>query len=36
MKAVNQDAAKRLDEAVFGENGDFLETERKKAVDHDG
>lgn len=26
MKSVNQDAAKRLDEAVFGESGDILET----------
>ncbi len=36
MKAVNQDAAKRLDEAVFGKDGDILETETKKGVGQNG
>lgn len=36
MKAVNRDAAKGLDEAVFGQNGDFLETKTKKGADQNG
>ena len=36
MKAVNPDAAKGLDEAVFGENGDFLETKTTKGVGENG
>jgi len=36
MKPVNQDAAKRLDEAVFGENGDILETKTKKGLNRNG
>ncbi|MBW1774482.1 MAG: site-specific integrase, partial [Deltaproteobacteria bacterium] len=36
MKAVNQDAAKGLDEAVFGKNGDFLETKTEKGVNQNG
>jgi hypothetical protein len=36
MKPVNKDAAKRLDEAVFGENGDILETKMKKGAKQNG
>jgi integrase len=36
MRAVNQDAAKRLDAAVFGENGDILETKSKKGINRNG
>ena len=36
MKAVNQDAAKGLDEAVFGKDGDFLETKTKKGLNRNG
>jgi len=36
MKAVNRDAAKRLDEVVFGKNGDFLETKTKKGLNQNG
>jgi hypothetical protein len=32
MKAVNQDAVKRLDAAVFWQNGDFLGTSKGKGL----
>ncbi|HUU81277.1 MAG TPA: site-specific integrase, partial [Acidobacteriota bacterium] len=32
MKSVNREASNKLDKAVFGENGDFLETKTKKEL----
>ena len=32
MRTVNQEASNRLDNAVFGESGDFLETNTKKGA----
>jgi integrase len=34
MRTVNQGAAKGLDEAVFGESGDKMETEKEKGASH--
>ena len=32
MKTINREASNRLDRAVFGHNGDFLETKKEKAT----
>lgn len=36
MKTVNREASNRLDKAVFGQNGDNLETENKKGANQNG
>jgi hypothetical protein len=36
MQAINQEASNRLDKAVFGKNGDFLETKNKKGLNRNG
>ena len=36
MKAVNRDAAERLDKADFGENGGFLEAIKEKGSNQNG
>ncbi|MBW2140738.1 MAG: site-specific integrase [Deltaproteobacteria bacterium] len=36
MNPVNREASKRLDSAIFGENGDFLETFKEKGPNQNG
>ncbi len=36
MNPVNRDASKKLDIAIFGEDGDFLETNREKGLNQNG
>jgi len=36
MKAINKEASKRLEKAVFGENGNILETKKEKGLNPKG
>jgi len=36
MNPVNREASRRLDTAIFGEDGDFLETNREKGLNQNG